>query len=150
MTNDDKPPLFCLSPPRLVPCQVVKSADVIFIAVKPQYVSVVLREVRAGHAAGGPTCRLASLRALSGSCSGLLPRSAHLPSAPLVHQVCMRPTIQHRCSSTKSLGHPSRWMPHDACPPPALCFNTTLPPVPTCLVPTCACPVLPHRPMLHL
>lgn len=33
--------------PLPAPClQVVKSADVIFIAVKPQYVSVVLREVR--------------------------------------------------------------------------------------------------------
>lgn len=30
----------------LLPLQVVKSADVIFIAVKPHYVSVVLREVR--------------------------------------------------------------------------------------------------------
>lgn len=49
------------------PAQVVKAADVIFVAVKPQYVGLVLREVRGAHL--GCSLQQASVALFGWSCS---------------------------------------------------------------------------------
>lgn len=59
------------SPAQLPAPQVVKSADVIFIAVKPQYVSVVLREVRTARVEGLPVFLTQCLQAYFAACQAV-------------------------------------------------------------------------------